>query len=243
MAELKDKKSKINSVVKNVPMDIECVVFLKLNRAYDPSKIVYRILEDAERTKVPKTRHCARITPIQEICKADLDAISSLKNTLVKTYFHDKEQTTFCVQYSTRNYQGSLERDNVIKLFASMISRRHKVDLKNPVFTILIEVYKGICCISIVRDYQRFKKYNIASILGTNANRIKISERNMKEKESKENEKDENNQNEIVESKIDQNADNNETVNENINLEKGENNEPVKEVETVNETSNFVQNE
>lgn len=43
----------------------------------------------------------------------------------------------------------------------------HKVDLKNPKQTILLEVIKGLCCISLLPDYFKLKKYNIFELTQT----------------------------------------------------------------------------
>lgn len=52
----------------------------------------------------------------------------------------------------------------VIQELAKLIDFKnsaHKVDLKMPKVAIIVEVIKGLCCISILPDYFKLKKYNI----------------------------------------------------------------------------------
>lgn len=41
----------------------------------------------------------------------------------------------------------------------------HKVDLKTPKITVVVEVIKGLCCISLLPDYFKFKKYNVHELV------------------------------------------------------------------------------
>lgn len=57
-----------------------------------------------------------------------------------------------------------MDRMQVIQELAVLIgfkSSAHKVDLKNPQITVVVEVIKGLCCISILPDYFKLKKYNV----------------------------------------------------------------------------------
>lgn len=46
-------------------------------------------------------------------------------------------------------------------MLADMIGTRHKVDLENPELIVMVQVFKGVCGISILPKYNEFKKYNI----------------------------------------------------------------------------------
>lgn len=46
------------------------------------------------------------------------------------------------------------------------VRRRAHVDLKNPTHVILVSALKGVCGISIVKDYDKGKKYNLQSLGG-----------------------------------------------------------------------------
>lgn len=40
----------------------------------------------------------------------------------------------------------------------------HKVDLSNPELSIIIEIIKSVCCVSVVTDYMLFRKYNLQEV-------------------------------------------------------------------------------
>lgn len=44
---------------------------------------------------------------------------------------------------------------------------QHTVDLSGRAkMTIIVEVVKAVCCLSVVRDYGRFCKFNLLSVCG-----------------------------------------------------------------------------
>ena len=42
---------------------------------------------------------------------------------------------------------------------------KNKVDLTNPELTIIVEVIKSVCCVSVVRHYTLFRKYNLQEVI------------------------------------------------------------------------------
>lgn len=45
------------------------------------------------------------------------------------------------------------------------LNPKNKVDLTNPELTIIVEVIKAVCCISVVKDYTLYRKYNIQEVV------------------------------------------------------------------------------
>ena len=41
----------------------------------------------------------------------------------------------------------------------------NKVDLTNPELTIIVEVIKTVCCLSVVPDYSLYRKYNLQEVV------------------------------------------------------------------------------
>lgn len=41
----------------------------------------------------------------------------------------------------------------------------NRVDLNNPELTIIVEVIKAVCCISVVKDYTLYRKYNVQEVV------------------------------------------------------------------------------
>ncbi|KAE9540060.1 hypothetical protein AGLY_005312 [Aphis glycines] len=133
----------------------------------DPCDLMYKILEDLEKTKVQKTKFLLRMLPISVTCKANLVSISSACTNLLPKYF-STEPTTFAIMFNHR-YNNSVKRDEVIKELANQVVSfgQHTVDLSGGAkMTIIVEVVKSVCCLSVVRDYGRFCKFNLLSVCG-----------------------------------------------------------------------------
>lgn len=45
------------------------------------------------------------------------------------------------------------------------LNPKNKVDLTNPELTIIVEVIKAVCCVSVVKDYALFRKYNVQEVV------------------------------------------------------------------------------
>lgn len=45
------------------------------------------------------------------------------------------------------------------------LNRKNKVDLTSPELTIIVEVIKAVCCISVVKDYTLYRKYNVQEVV------------------------------------------------------------------------------
>lgn len=62
-----------------------------------------------------------------------------------------------------------MSRDKLIQELASKVASLgpHKVDLSGGAkLTIIVEVLKSVCCLSVIRDYGRFFKFNLLSVCG-----------------------------------------------------------------------------
>lgn len=56
----------------------------------------------------------------------------------------------------------------VLFLFPGLVGKlnpKNKVDLTNPELTIIVEVIKAVCCISVVKDYTLYRKYNVQEVV------------------------------------------------------------------------------
>lgn len=43
------------------------------------------------------------------------------------------------------------------------------MDLTNPELTIIVEVIKAVCCISVLKDYTLYRKYNVQEVVKEDA--------------------------------------------------------------------------
>uniref|UniRef100_A0A2S2QKB6 THUMP domain-containing protein 1 n=1 Tax=Sipha flava TaxID=143950 RepID=A0A2S2QKB6_9HEMI len=133
----------------------------------DPCELMYKILEDIENTKVQKTKFLLRMIPISITCKANLQSITTAFIDLFAKHF-SSEPTTFAIMFNHR-YNNSVKRDQIINELANQVASlgEHSVDLSGGAKkTIIVEVVKSVCCLSVVENYRRFCKFNLLSVCG-----------------------------------------------------------------------------
>lgn len=71
--------------------------------------------------------------------------------------------------YYSHRYNNSVKRDQIIKELANQVVGlgEHSVDLSGGAKkTIIVEVVKSVCCLSVVENYGRFYKFNLLSVCG-----------------------------------------------------------------------------
>ncbi|KAF9951964.1 THUMP domain-containing protein 1 [Mortierella alpina] len=144
----------------------DCVIFI---RAMDiePSSLCHYVLSDLQQSGSKRTRYCQRFIPVDETSYANMDDIEVMTARVLKPYFHAENQqpTTFRVIPKIR-HNDKVDREQLVRMLASAAGtgQSHTVNLNAPHYVILAEVIKSICFMSVVKDYDSLKKYNIQSI-------------------------------------------------------------------------------
>ncbi|XP_051877155.1 THUMP domain-containing protein 1 [Pristis pectinata] len=141
------------------------VVFIRTHDI-EPDKLVHHILKDLHTTKKKKTRAILRMLPVSGSCKAFMEEIPKYFETFLEPWFKVPKKATFQIVYKARN-NSHMNRDDVIKALAGVVANlnaENKVDLSFPEYTIIVEIIKGVCCVSVVRDYVLFRKYNLQEV-------------------------------------------------------------------------------
>uniref|UniRef100_A0A8C2PWX3 THUMP domain containing 1 n=1 Tax=Cyprinus carpio TaxID=7962 RepID=A0A8C2PWX3_CYPCA len=67
----------------------------------------------------------------------------------------------------THGVGESLIRSSLQLSFISLVGKLNplnKVDLTNPELSIIIEIIKTVCCVSVLKDYMLFRKYNLQEV-------------------------------------------------------------------------------
>ncbi|XP_078376011.1 THUMP domain-containing protein 1-like [Oculina patagonica] len=146
------------------------VIFIKTNLpdSKDPTDLVHTILTDMLKTGCKKTRHCQRFLPIAGSCHANKEDLQKLAEQMFQSTFfaEDAKPSTFCVMYKSRN-NSSMHRDDTIAALAAMVmnaGKGHTVNLNNPDLAICVEIIKNVCCMSVVKDLFKLRKYNIHEV-------------------------------------------------------------------------------
>ncbi|KAG0242619.1 hypothetical protein B0O80DRAFT_433454 [Mortierella sp. GBAus27b] len=144
----------------------ECVIFIRAMEI-EPSVLCHYVLSDLQKSGSKRTRFCQRFIPVDETSYANMDDIEVMMDRVLKPYFHAEGQgpTTFKIIPKIR-HNDKVDREVLLKTMATSVGRgeKHTVNLTNPEYVILAEVIKSICFLSVVKDYESLKKYNVQSI-------------------------------------------------------------------------------
>lgn len=132
----------------------------------NPIDLGVKIVRDIVATKKQKTRILLRLIPVEVVCKATIEDIKNAAGKLFDKYFLNVEPKTFSIVVNKR-YNSSVERMSIIRELADIVSFKnvlHKVDLKNAELSVVVEVIKGLCCLTVLPDYYELKKYNLVEL-------------------------------------------------------------------------------
>ncbi|XP_008571601.1 PREDICTED: THUMP domain-containing protein 1 [Galeopterus variegatus] len=161
------------------------VVFIR-TLGIEPEKLVHHILQDMYKTKKKKTRVILRMLPISGTCKAFLEDMKKYAETFLEPWFKAPNKGTFQIVYKSRN-NSHMNREEVIKELAGIVgslNSENKVNLTNPQYTVVVEIIKVVCCLSVVKDYMLFRKYNLQEVvkIGKDLSQLKPKQgKNVKE--------------------------------------------------------------
>ncbi|OCH94425.1 hypothetical protein OBBRIDRAFT_769839 [Obba rivulosa] len=149
----------------NCQTDTPCVVFISCKRPVDPVQLVQKHIQNISETGVMQTRHTLRLTPVSNSCVANVPEIQNLCNRILTPFFaaEPDKKYKYKIELRVRNH-NKLSRDTLIQTIAKCVPEGHVVDLENPEVFILVEVFKGVCGMSVVKDYYTHQKYNVAAI-------------------------------------------------------------------------------
>jgi tRNA acetyltransferase TAN1 len=137
-------------------------VFIKTSISVNHRELGFSIINDLFATKMKKTRFSNRLIPIDRVCRANITEITATAGALFDLHFLSGS-STFAINFN-RRCNGDVKRDDVIRELAALVTQKNmknKVNLKNPQKTVLIEIIKGLCCLSVIPDYLKLRKYNL----------------------------------------------------------------------------------
>uniref|UniRef100_A0A673JB17 THUMP domain-containing protein 1 n=1 Tax=Sinocyclocheilus rhinocerous TaxID=307959 RepID=A0A673JB17_9TELE len=177
-AALKKEVSQIQSSMKThqqrfsaVDSGAHNVVFIRTH-GVDPEQLVHHILSDLYQTKKRKSRVILRMLPVSGTCKAFPEDMEKFLSVFLERWFRAPLRATYQICFKARNSSHS-KREEVIKAVAGLVGKLNplnKVDLTNPELSIIIEIIKTVCCVSVLKDYTLYRKYNLQEVAKEPAN-------------------------------------------------------------------------
>lgn len=124
-----------------------------------------KIIKELAETKIKRTRFTNRILPIEVVTKANVEDILNAAGKIFDKYFL-KEPSTFAIIFN-RKYNKEINRDEIIRELAKLVhemNHGNKVNLKDPQKTIIVDVLKGFCFLTVLEDYNKYKKFNLHAL-------------------------------------------------------------------------------
>ncbi|KAJ7932680.1 hypothetical protein B0H13DRAFT_1592930 [Mycena leptocephala] len=154
----------------NCQTNTPCVVFISCKPPIDPVKLVMKHVHDVEATGLTHTRYSLRFSPVVASCVTNLPEIQTLCRTVLEPFFGESvdQKFKYKIELRIRNHT-TLSRLALIEAIAQCVPEGHIVDLDDPELFIIVEVFKSICGVSVVRDYYKLQKFNVVEIANTHA--------------------------------------------------------------------------
>ncbi|GAM19515.1 hypothetical protein SAMD00019534_026900, partial [Acytostelium subglobosum LB1] len=169
LAAMREEGKKRGGNARFEKLDIGCegIAFIGFNEdaaTLNVQDILSKLFNDVEQEKSTKSRFVTRIIPIQTTCNY-LNIDETLKKLIDDKLNNIVDIKKYKIELRSR-YNTSVEKEKEIQRIAAMVSNRHVVDLNNPQVTIIVEIIKQFCAMSVVTDYMEHKKYNLSNIAG-----------------------------------------------------------------------------
>lgn len=145
------------------------------------NQLIEAIFNTSIESKEQHSRYIERLLPTSFICKAYEDDLRKLiikkefleqifslvdqKETAENTIWFDVQaKKSNNTQVKSSHLEEIIINDLISRKSDDLNGKAFKRDYKKPFIHILIHVIRSVVLISIVRNYERYKKYNLASI-------------------------------------------------------------------------------
>lgn len=141
------------------------------------NKLVESIFDTTLQTKEQHSRYVERLSPVSFICKAYEDDLRKLiikKEFIEQLLSFDTENDTIWFDVQAKKSNNTQLKSSHLEeiIISDLLSRKSedlngkvfKRDYKKPYIHILIHVIRNLILVSIVRNFDLYKKYNLASI-------------------------------------------------------------------------------
>ncbi|KAI5983374.1 hypothetical protein EDD15DRAFT_1894161 [Pisolithus albus] len=163
------KRPRAETRFANCQTNTPCVIFISCEPPVDPVRLVTTHVQNVQQTGVTKTKYTHRLTPVSGTCYPGLPEIHSLCHRVFAPFFAengggDPPRThKYKIELRIRNH-STLTRMEVIQEIAKCVPESYTVDLDDPEVFILVEIFKSVCGVSILKDFYRLQKFNVMAL-------------------------------------------------------------------------------
>ena len=142
-------------------------IFIKTT--LDPNEIAHAIFTELATTKVQKTRYACRLVPIVDSCRANITDIEKLGKKVFISYFETPIGTGlgYSILFKMRN-NNSVNKGEVQASLGTVIkdiNPLHYINFTDPDFVVSVEVIGNVCCLGVMKDFYKFRKYNLHEVV------------------------------------------------------------------------------
>lgn len=159
--EIAELKSPVTKKFRQIPTKCKNIIFVQILNSLDPHVVVQQIFQDIQDQGKGKARYVHRLIPVQRTCKATIESVEKVVSHLLGS--ESKEESSFMVLCKIRN-NNELKRMDFVESIAKVVKGLRpawKVDFDQPKITISIDVMIKVCCVSLLPDYMKLRKYNL----------------------------------------------------------------------------------
>jgi len=159
------KRPRKEQIFASCQTNTPCVIFISCKAPVDPVELVLKHIENVTKTGVTRTRYTHRLTPVANTCVANAPEIRSLAQRVLKPFLAQNPDLNFRykIEIKVRNH-NTMPRQTIIDTIVSCVPSGWIVNLENAEVFILVEVFKSVCGVGIVKDYYAHQKFNVMEI-------------------------------------------------------------------------------
>lgn len=141
--------------------ETECLCYVRCAPPLDAQRLVCAAAAEVAATGDARSRYVQRLSPVAGLCHADMDSIRAYAARILPRYFSGTQ--TFRIEPRIRAHTA-LARDDVIGAVARCVPPGHAADLVRPDVVVLVEVFRNVCGIGAVADYERLGRLNLQTL-------------------------------------------------------------------------------
>lgn len=158
-----------------IPTKMKSFIFVETT-LMDPAELLDDIFSDLLTTRERKTKFCQRFLPVDCACHAKHEDIVEAARNIVKPIFVDQtntERIQYCLAWRATS-NSSLTRDDIFEEVNVYINSKeeHIAEYKTPDIVVNFQIVANTCFISILRNYVKYKKFNIEMIQNVDGEKI-----------------------------------------------------------------------
>lgn len=141
--------------------ETECLCYVRCAPPLDAQRLVCAAAAEVAATGDARSRFVQRLSPVAGLCHADMDSIRAYAARILPRCFSGAQ--TFRIEPRIRAHTA-IARDDVISAVAGCVPAGHAADLVRPDVVVLVEVFRNVCGIGAVADYERYARLNLQTL-------------------------------------------------------------------------------